>query len=121
MPGFYRGRPLVTRLLAWRPVKVARIPYLNAEPFYAGWGDDPPFERVDLVPRALGEAARAGTIDAGLMAVADWFSLDGEFDMVSPALGVSARADVRSVILFTDHAPGRLSGKRVGVTGESST
>ena len=102
-------------------MKVARIPYLNAEPFYAGWGEDPPFEVVELVPRALGQAARDGLIDAGLMAVADWFTLDADFDLVSPPLGVTAREHVRSVVLFTGASPRRLSGKRIGVTGESST
>jgi chorismate dehydratase len=102
-------------------VKVARIPYLNAQPFYAGWGEDPPFEVVELVPRALGAAASDGAIDAGLMAVADWFRLSGDFDLVTPELGVAALQGVRSVILFTAESPGRLSGKRIGVTDESST
>lgn len=102
-------------------MKVARIPYLNAAPFYAGWGEDPPFDVVDMVPRDLGQAARDGAIDAGLMAVADYFTVDGTFDLVSPALGVSAREHVRSVLLFTHDQPRRLRGARIGVTRESST
>lgn len=102
-------------------MNVARIPYLNSEPFYAGWGDDPPFDVVDMVPRRLGEAARDGAVDAGLMAVADWFTLDGVFDLVSPPMGIAAREHVRSVILLTDHQPRQLDGARIGVTGESST
>jgi chorismate dehydratase len=102
-------------------VKIARIPYLNAEPFYAGWGDDPPFDVVELVPRALGAAARDGVIDAGLMAVADWFTVSGDFALIEPALGVAARQEVRSVILFTDEPVRLLAGRRIGVTGESST
>lgn len=102
-------------------MKVARIPYLNAEPFHYGWGDDPPFEVVTMVPRELGEAARNGVIDAGLMAAADWFTVDGTFGMVSPALGVAAREHVRSVILLAHAQPRRLDGKRIGVTGESAT
>jgi len=102
-------------------MKVARIPYLNAAPFYAGWGEDPPFETVDMVPRDLGTAARDGVIDAGLMAVADWFRVDGAFDMIDPPLGVAASKHVRSVILFARRQPRRLDGARVAVTGETST
>ena len=102
-------------------MKVAKIPYLNAVPFYAGWGDDPPFESVSMVPRELGVAARNGTIDAGLMAVADWFRVDGLFDLIEPALGVAASEHVKSVILFSHDPPRRLDGRRVVVTRESST
>lgn len=102
-------------------MKVARIPYLNSEPYYDGWGEDPPFEVVEMVPRELGEAARSGTIDAGLMAVVDWFSVDGAFDLVQPALGIAASERVHSVTLFTRRRPARLSGARIGVTRDTST
>lgn len=102
-------------------MKVARIPYLNAAPFYAGWGEDPPFETVDMVPRELGKAARDGAIDAGLMAVADWFRVDGTFDLIDPPLGVAAAEHVGSVVLFCRESPRRMDGARVAVTGESST
>lgn len=102
-------------------MNVAKIPYLNAEPFYVGWGDDPPFDVVEMVPSKLGRAARDGIIDAGLMAVADFFTVDGVFDLVAPSMGVAAREHVRSVILLTREQPRRLDGARVGVTGESST
>ena len=102
-------------------MKVARIPYLNAAPFTWVWGENPPFEVVEMVPRALGEAARSGVIDAGLMAAADYFSVDGTFDLVSPGLCVAARDQVRSVVLMCHEQPRRLGGKRIGVTAESST
>ena len=102
-------------------MKVARIPYLNAAPYHWAWGEDPPFDVVEMVPRALGSAARDGAIDAGLMAVADWFGLDGTFDLVSPTMGVAASEHVRSVMLFAREQPQRLDGGRIGVTGESST
>lgn len=102
-------------------MNVAKIPYLNAEPFYAGWGDDPPFDVVGMVPRKLGRAARDGIVDAGLMAVADFFALDGTFDLVTPPMGVAAREHVRSVILLTRSQPRRLDGARIGVTVETST
>jgi chorismate dehydratase len=102
-------------------VKVARIPYLNAEPFYAGWGEAPPFEVVDMVPSALGRAARAGEIDGGLMATADYFELEDDFEIVDPKMGVAASRHVRSVVLLSNDSPSGLDGRRIGVTGESST
>ncbi|HET9582267.1 MAG TPA: menaquinone biosynthesis protein [Gemmatimonadota bacterium] len=102
-------------------MKVARIPYLNAQPFTYAWGDEPPFDVVDLVPRALGRAAAEGSVDAGLMAVADFFALDGTFQLTVPPMGVAVRDHVRSVVLFARRRPRLLNGRRIGITGESST
>lgn len=77
---------------------LARIPYLNAAPFYVRWGEAPG-ATVDLPPRALGEEARAGRVDAGLMAAADWFGLDPRFERVG-AYGITCRGAVSSVLLF---------------------
>lgn len=102
-------------------MKVARIPYLNSAPFYTGWGEEPPFEVVELVPRELGELARDGVIDAGLMAIADWFTVEGSFDLVTPVMGIAAAEHVRSVVLLSHDQPAHLSGGRIGVTGETAT
>jgi chorismate dehydratase len=102
-------------------MKVARIPYLNAEPFYAGWGYAPPFDVVDMVPSALGRAARAGEIDGGLMATADYIELENEFELVDPRLGVAASRHVRSVVLLSNEPPSGLDGHRIALTDESST
>ena len=74
-----------------------------------------------MAQRDLGVAARNGTIDAGLMAVADWFREDATFELVEPELGVAASEHVRSVVLFSHEGPTRLDGARVAVTRESST
>ncbi len=74
-----------------------------------------------MPPRDLGVAARNGTIDAGLMAVADWFREDATFELIEPELGVAASEHVRSVVLFSHEAHTRLDGSRVAVTRESST
>ena len=74
-----------------------------------------------MPPRDLGVAARNGTIDAGLMAVADWFREDANFELIEPELGVAASEHVRSVALFSHEGPTRLDGARVAVTRESST
>src|SRR5215831_6302609 len=96
---------------------VARIPYLNAEPYYADW-DRLPGTSVDLVPRRLGEEARAGNVDAGLMAAADWFSLEEEFERVA-ALGIACGGEVESVLLLGRTPVESLAGARVVLTSES--
>ena len=74
-----------------------------------------------MPPRDLGVQARNGTIDAGLMAAADWFREDATFELIEPELGVAASEHVRSVVLFSHDSPTRLEGSRVAVTRESST
>jgi chorismate dehydratase len=103
---------------------LARIPYLNAAPFYVRWAEAPG-ATVDLPPRALGEGARAGHVDAGLMAAADWFGLDPGFEIVGP-YGITCRGAVSSVLLLARRpfaelfAPG--AGPRtVDLTTESQT
>src|SRR5262249_62028266 len=98
---------------------VARIPYLNAEPYYADW-DQLPGTSVDLVPRRLGEEARAGNVDCGLMAAADWFALEESFERVG-AFGIACRGEVESVLLLGRSPVESLSGARVVLTSESST
>jgi chorismate dehydratase len=98
---------------------IARIPYLNSEPFYARW-DDAPGTSVDLPPRALGDAARNGQADAGLMAVADWFTLDPTFTRVGN-FGISCRGAVDSVLLFARRPIADLAGATVDLTEHSQT
>jgi chorismate dehydratase len=98
---------------------IARIPYLNSEPFYARW-DEAPGPTIDLPPRALGQEARNGRADAGLMAAADWFRLETRFERVAD-FGISCRGEVRSVLLFSRRPVTELSGATVDLTTESST
>lgn len=101
-----------------RPV-VARIPYLNAEPYYARW-HNLPGTSIDLVPRRLGEEARAGSVDAGLMAVADYFELEDTFERLG-ALGVACHGEVESVLLLHGGNIESLRAGRVYLTNDSST
>jgi chorismate dehydratase len=98
----------------------ARIPYANAAPFYALWGDAP-FAVRNLVPRELGREAEAGTVDLGLMASADFLRLGARFELLRPALGVATRGAVQSVLLFSRRPAGSLAGALVSVTPETST
>jgi chorismate dehydratase len=98
---------------------IARIPYLNSAPFYARW-DEAPGTSVDLPPRALGEEARAGRADAGLMAAADWFALAPVFERVG-ALGITCRGAVGSVLLLSRKPVRSLGGATVDLTQHSMT
>lgn len=105
---------------------LARIPFLNAAPFYVRWAEAPG-TTIDLPPRALGDEARAGRADAGLMAAADWFTLDPAFTRVG-TLGIACRGPVSSVLLLSRrpfaelaHEGGAGVGLTVDLTTESQT
>ena len=97
-------------------LRVGRISYLNVEPFFHAV----PWPIAEsLPPRALGEAVAGGRVDAGPLALADCLRLEGTvtrlpFGIVGPTRG-------QSVLLFSDLPMGELGGRRIGVTGETST
>lgn len=98
----------------------ARIPYANAAPFYALW-HDAPFAVRNLVPRDLGREAEAGGVDMGLMATGDYLRLADRFELIEPVMGVAARGQVQSVLLFSRRPAAALAGAMVSVTPETST
>ena len=98
---------------------VARIPYLNAAPFYARWSELPA-DSQDLVPRVLGQEAREGRVDAGLMAIVDYFSLEEEFERIGN-LAIACTGEVESVVLFSSGPIVDLDCGRIILTSESST
>jgi chorismate dehydratase len=97
-------------------LRIGRISYLNVEPFFHAF----PWPIAEsLPPRALGEAVAAGRVDAGPLALADCLRLEGTvarlpFGIVGPTRG-------QSVLLFSDRPFGELGGRRIAVTGETST
>jgi len=97
----------------------ARIPYSNAAPFYALW-HDAPFAVRNLVPRDLGREAEAGTVDMGLMAAGDYLRLRDRFELLAP-MGIAARGEVLSVLLFSRRPADALGGALLSVTPETST
>jgi len=97
----------------------ARIPYANAAPFYALWGDAP-FAVRNLAPRELGREAETGGVDLGLMATGDFLRLRDRFELLS-LMGVAARGPVQSVILFSRRPASALGGALISVTPETST
>lgn len=119
MNGQPRQQPTDSAATLLRPMTVARIPYLNAEPFYVRW-NTLPGTTVDRVPRKLGEEARTGAVDAGLMAVVDYLALADTFERLGP-FGVACDGAVESVLLLHGGTLETLRGGRVWLTGESST
>jgi predicted solute-binding protein len=68
--------------------QIARIPYLNTEPFYHRFSAQG-YELVDLPPRELGREAALGRIAAGPMSAVDYFRLEEDFEPLGP-FGIAA-------------------------------
>lgn len=98
---------------------IARIPYLNTEPFYHRFSAQG-YELIDLPPRALGQAAAAGRVAAGPMSVMDYFRLQDTFEPLGP-FGICAAGPVHSVLLFGQKSLQELNGGTIGITEETST
>ena len=99
-------------------LRIAHISYLNSAPFFAGM-DDQRLKMIDLHPRALGEAAQRGEIDAGLMSIADTFR-NPDFEPLGD-LGIALDGPAHSVLLFSAEPVRKLDGTTIGITGETST
>jgi chorismate dehydratase len=97
-------------------LRVGRISYLNVEPFFHAF----PWPIAEsLPPRALGEAVAEGRVDAGPLALADCLRLEGT--VVRLPFGIVGPTRAQSVLLFSDRPMGELGGRRIAVTGETST
>ena len=108
----------VTKLDA--SIVAARIPYANVAPFYALWGEAP-FAVRNLVPRELGREAEAGRVDLGVMAAGDYLRLKDRFELIQPPMGVAARGEVQSVLMFSRRPADALAGALVSVTPATAT
>jgi chorismate dehydratase len=116
-------------------MRIAKIPYLNSYPFFAAFGGDDAarvaesraagFDLIEMAPARLGDLARRGEIDAGLIPAVDWFALDAA--KRAPAyerlgdFGIAVRGRVESVILLSEKPLEDLGGARIGITEESAT
>jgi chorismate dehydratase len=97
-------------------LRIGRISYLNVEPFFHTF----PWPIAEsLPPRALGEAVAEGRIDAGPLALADCLRLEGIVTRLP--FGIVGPTRAQSVLLFSDHPMRELGGRRIAVTGETST
>ncbi|HEV8325776.1 MAG TPA: MqnA/MqnD/SBP family protein [Myxococcota bacterium] len=108
------------------PLRVGEIPFLCAAPFYLGLAPAVAV-RVAAAPRALGQLARAGALDAAPLSAVDALALcapGGGFVPLEQAgawLGIGARGPVGSVLCFASDPPERWHGRTVQVPPESAT
>ncbi len=99
---------------------VSKMPYLNSVPFYNSF---PSYSTVvklaPLVPRVFGKLAEQGSVAAGPMSLRDYMTLSDEFERLD--YGVAVKGKANSVLLFSKFEWAKLSGKRIGITAETST
>ena len=100
-------------------LRVGRLPYLHAEPFYFD------MERRgmvlhEMVPSAFAAALVDGEIDAGPVPVADYFRLQ---DRLQPVAGfcVATPRKTGSIVLYSTKPIAELHEARIGVTEEAAT
>jgi chorismate dehydratase len=101
------------------PIRLGRIPYLNADVFY----QETPLELLEvrtLVPAALSHAARKGEIDFAPLPTVTCFELEDTFVPLGNYC-IASKAKVRSITLFSKRPIQDLNGRVVARTGESTT
>ena len=98
------------------PIKVGRVPYLEAEPFYFDM-ERRGIELHNVTPRALGDALAAGKLDAGPVHLSDAFRLEDDFEPVS-GFCIAAVSRAVSVLLYSQAPLAELAGVAVGISDE---
>jgi len=100
-------------------LRVGRLPYLHAEPFYFDM-ERRGIELHAMVPSALAAALVNGEIDAGPVPVADYFRLQ---DRLQPVAGfcVATPRKTGSIVLYSTKPIAELHAARIGVTQEAAT
>ncbi len=99
---------------------VSKMPYLNSVPFYYEFTPHRNDVKVaPLMPSALGKFAREGTVSAGPLSLRDFMSVSEEFERLD--YGIAVKGKAHSVLLFSKHDWKDLSGKRIGITAQTST
>ncbi len=101
------------------PIKVGRVPYLEAEPFYFDM-ERRGIALTTTTPRELGDALANGELDAGPVHLADLFRLESNFEPVS-GFCVATVSRATSVLLYSQTTPDELAGTTVGVSDEDVT
>ena len=97
-------------------VSVARLPCLNAEPFYKDM-ERRGFQLHETLPSQIAPALREGLIDAGPVPLADTFTLDDGFEPVS-GFCIATADQSRSVLLYSRRPAEELTGVAVGACNE---
>jgi chorismate dehydratase len=100
-------------------IRVGRVPYLHAEPFYFDMARRG-IELYEMVPSAIVAAAEHGEIDAGPVPLADSFRLEDRFQAVA-GFCVASVKQAASIFLFSTVPMRELDGATIGITDEASS
>ena len=100
-------------------IKVARVPYMNTEPFYNDM-ERRGLQLQEILPSGVASALRNGDIDAGPVPLADTFHLEDRFQPVS-GFCIATTEKTRSVLLYSKQPIEEMTGARIGVTSEAGT
>jgi len=103
-------------------LRVGQIPYLNSEPFYFGLAASggSNVELHPLAPRAMGQLAAQGALDAGLFSLMDSVRLEDRFEPLGDFC-IACDGEVQSVLFFARRPIEEMAGATVAVTGETAT
>jgi chorismate dehydratase len=100
-------------------LRIGRVPYLHAEPFYVDM-ERRGLALTELVPRAVAVAAAHDDIDTGPVPLLECFRLE---DRLQPVAGCSVASvqHAGSSLLFSTEPIAARAGAHIGVTDEAST
>jgi chorismate dehydratase len=100
-------------------LRIGRLPYLHAEPFYFDMARRG-LALIELVPQSMAVAAANGDIDAGPVPLVDCFRLE---DRLQPIGGfcIASVQHAGSSLLFSSKPIDALAGSHIGVTDEDAT
>jgi chorismate dehydratase len=110
-------------------LRIGQIPYLNLEPFHFGLlasgalrqaQGAPWLELHPLPPRALGQLAAQGGLDAGAFSLMDSVRLEDRFEPLGDFC-LACSGEVRSVLFFARQPIAQMAGATVAVTSETAT
>ena len=101
-------------------IRVGRISYLNTEPFFRGWPQQPDTAPVAGPPRALALMALSGRVDCAPLPIVECWKLEPIFEPLGP-WGIAVRKAAGSVLLFSKKKIAELDWDVIGVTDETST
>ena len=105
-------------------LKLARMPYINVDPFYYELehaGKNPDIELVSGYPRQIGRlAGTKDTIDAAPISVMDFLNLQQSYEPLG-RMCVAVKEKAGSVNLFTKIPAEELGNHKIGITSQTST
>jgi chorismate dehydratase len=104
-------------------LQVGRIPYINCYPVYGAIDRGIVPLRgtlVDGIPTVLNRMMADSTLDVSVVSAVE-YARDAKRYLLLPELAITSDGPVRSVMLFSRHAPAALGGRRVLVSRSSMT